>query len=497
MIWAALSMTAALVMTACTNDDNIVETPAAPQAEVKTIPYSVTVSQGGDATTRATVDDDMKTLRFAAGDKLYIQSGDRTDLKGILTLKAGDEGKTSGATFEGTISYEGDAPADGIGLNATLVGTSNVNFDIVKDKVVGGIPSSAYYDDVKEAVEEYSYLTGMSSYGEKEFTLVQIMAFLNFEITFEDGTAAGTTLNTVVSNGGLYPDPYCSANVTTKTEGGKVVAKFVLPVAAGATLSGATVKMGDKAALTIKDATLEGKVYNVKRTYARTLAEATAEDIGKVAGADGKIYTNVAAAKAASTTACAIIAYVGSATGEASPYNHGLAIAMKDAAADVKWSSSNKDETLTNFETVNLAVTTAQSGLSNSQTSGFDDVSNYPAFYAALHNTITASDGISADAPASGTSGWFLPSLYQWNMIVKGLSGKTTNLSFSDNDDYKASSLNTKIAAAGGTGLQPSGYWSSTEYNGSRARFFGANFGSVNLYNKGDADLYVRSAFAF
>ena len=45
---------------------------------------------------------------------------------------------------------------------------------------------------------------------------------------------------------------------------------------------------------------------------ARTLAEATAEDIGKVAGADGKIYTNVAAAKAASTTACAIIAYVGS-----------------------------------------------------------------------------------------------------------------------------------------------------------------------------------------
>lgn len=497
MIWAALSMTAALVMTACSSDDNIVETPAAPQAEVKTIPYSVTVGQGGDATTRATVDSDNKTLRFAAGDKLYIQSGDRDDLKGILTLKAGDEGKTSGATFEGTISYTGDAPADGIGLNATLVGTSNVNFDIVDDKVVGGIPSSAYYDNVKEAVEAYSYLTGMSSYGEKEFTLVQIMAFLNFEITFEDGTAAGTKLNTVVSNGGLYPDPYCSADVTTKTEGGKVVAKFVLPVAAGATLSGATVKMGDKAALTITDATLEGKVYNVKRTYAKTLAEATAEDIGKVAGADGKIYTNVAAAKAASTTACAIIAYVGSATGESQ--NHGLAIAMKDAAegSSVMWSSSNNDELLTNFTTVSQAVATAQSGLSNSQTSGFDDVSNYPAFYAALNNTITTSDGISAAAPASGTSGWFLPSLYQWNMIVQGLSGKTTNLSSSDNNDYKASSLNTKIEAVGGTGLQPSGYWSSTELNGSRAWFFGANYGSVNLYDKGYNHLYVRSAFAF
>ena len=266
MIWAALSMTAALVMTACSNDDNMVETPAAPQAEVKTIPYSVTVSQGGDATTRATVDDDMKTLRFAAGDKLYLESGERPDLKGILTLKAGDEGKTSDATFEGTISYTGDAPADDIWLYAKLVGTNDVNYYIVDDKVWGINLPSAYFDDVKTAVEEYSYLIGASTYGEKKFTLVQLMAFLNFEITFEDGTAAGTTLTTVVSNGGPNPDPYYSADVTTKTEGGKVVAKFVLPVDKGITLSGATVKMGDKFALIIKDATLDGKVYNVKRT---------------------------------------------------------------------------------------------------------------------------------------------------------------------------------------------------------------------------------------
>ena len=265
MIWAALSMTAALVMTACTNDDNMVETPAAPQAEVKTIPYSVTVSQGGDATTRATVDDDMKTLRFAAGDKLYIESGVRKDLKGILTLKAGDEGKSSGATFEGTISYTGDAPTDGIPLKATLVGTSNENFAISDDKVAGIYNPSAYYNDVKEAVEKFSYLTGMSTYGEKEFTLSQSEAFLNFEITFEDGTAAGTTLTTVVSNGD-DPAPLCSADVTTTTEGGKVVAKFVLPVEMGRTLSGATVKMDDKFALIINDATLDGKVYNVKRT---------------------------------------------------------------------------------------------------------------------------------------------------------------------------------------------------------------------------------------
>ena len=71
LLWAALSMTAALMMTACSSDDNdTTEAPVAPST-TKTIPYTVTV--GGDkATTRATVDSDNKTLRFATGDKLYI-----------------------------------------------------------------------------------------------------------------------------------------------------------------------------------------------------------------------------------------------------------------------------------------------------------------------------------------------------------------------------------------------------------------------------------------
>ena len=334
MIWAALSMTAALVMTACTNDDNIVETPAAPQAEVKTIPYSVTVGQGGDAaTTRATVDDDMKTLRFAAGDQLYIQSD---DLKGILKLKKGDEGKTDDATFEGTISYTGEAPEDGKTLMATLVRTNNVNFDIVDDKVYGCYTPAAYYDDVKKAVEEFSYLTGASTYGEKKFTLEQIEAFLNFEITFEDGTAAGTTLTTVVSNGG-DPTPLCSADVTTKSEGGKVVAKFVLPVNAGCTLSGATVKMGGKAAHTINDATLKGKVYNVKRTQAPAVPlSLTSPAVGQVIGSDGKNYD--VGSVPVGVTAVAMIAYLGN----ASDCTNGLAIQLKDSPEYYNWADAKK-----------------------------------------------------------------------------------------------------------------------------------------------------------
>ena len=155
MLWAALSMTAALVMTACTNDDNTVETPAAPQAEVKTIPYSVTVGQGGDAAaTRATVDEDMMTLKFAAGDKLYVFDGSSV-VKGVLTLKSGDEGKSSGATFEGSLSYTGDEPAADLELNAVLVGSKSKLSTITDDGLSAGTyPTTSYCDDVATAVEE-------------------------------------------------------------------------------------------------------------------------------------------------------------------------------------------------------------------------------------------------------------------------------------------------------------------------------------------------------
>jgi len=272
MIWAALSMTAALVMTACSNDDNTVETPAAQQAEVKTIPYSVTVN--GGAGTRATVDNDMKTLKFATGDKLYITG---TNISGVLALKSGDESKSSGATFEGDLTYTGEgSPASDLALTATLVSAQQTNGTEVTinstTKAVTVNYPTTYCADVATAVQKYSNLTGTSTYSKKSFTLKQQTAFLNFEITFEDGTAENATLSAVVSNGG---SALCTANVETKKDGEKVVAKFVLPVASGTTLSSATVKLGDKEAISFgASQTLEGKVYNVKKTQAATLVTA-------------------------------------------------------------------------------------------------------------------------------------------------------------------------------------------------------------------------------
>ena len=255
VLWVALSMTVALVMTACSNDDNnMTESPVAPSTS-KTIPYTVTVNDG--ATTRATVGDDNRTLKFATGDKLYITG---TNIHGLLELQDGDENKASGATFSGNLEYTGGGtPADDLSLTATLVSAQQTVGTQVSVNAAGAVtvnyPSTAYCTSINDAVQKYSNLTGTSTYGAKSFTLTQQTAFLNFVITFEDGTATATALTAVINNNSA---DICTANVTTTTESEKVVAKFVLPVAKGTTLSSATVKIGDKTALAFTDKTLDG-----------------------------------------------------------------------------------------------------------------------------------------------------------------------------------------------------------------------------------------------
>lgn len=326
ILWAALSMTAALVMTACSNDDNdMTEAPVAPSTS-KTIPYTVTVG-GDEATTRATVDSDNKTLRFASGDKLYITG---ENIQGVLDLKDGDENKTSDATFSGNLEYTGGGtPADGLSLTATLVSAQQTVGTQVSVDDAGAVtvkyPTAAYCSSINDAVQKYSNLTGTSTYGARAFTLTQQTAFLNFEITFEDGTANSTSLSAKVNNNSSN---ICTANVTTTTESTKVVAKFVLPVAAGTTLSSAKVTMGSKAAISFgASQKLTGKVYNVKKTQYKMAAAATSADKDKLICTEGHIHAYNADAECTATRVAMII-YIGDT--DHGTYKHGLALALTD-----------------------------------------------------------------------------------------------------------------------------------------------------------------------
>ena len=500
-LWAALSMTAALVMTACSNDDNANESPVQ-QSTVKTIPYSVTVNEG--ATTRATVESDNKSLKFADGDKLYISG---TDIQGVLNIQTGMG--TTFSTFSGDLAYSGSGtPAWDLSLTATLVSAqqtdgSEVTINATTGAVTVNYPTTSYCGDVATAVQKYSNLTGTSYYGLKSFALTQQTAFLNFVITFEDGTTTGTELSAVVSNNSAA---ICTANVTTTTESEKVVAKFVLPVAKGTTLSSANVKFGDKAAISFgASQTLDGKVYNVTKTqapaltYPIALSAVTSDYVGSVVTTDGNVYATVAAASAASKTAVAVIAYVGTAGSvDASSYTYkGLAVALSDAnsGSNCQWAESYAN-CLSSTQTSDIvAALDYKNGITCTSTLTGDGHTHAAATAAASNN---------GTAAPTGTSGWFMPSMGQWNLIVQGLATKkagsavTTDLIyFSGNPTYKADNLNSVITDAGGTGFQEDySYWASTEETHVRAWAIYFEDGYAIQYAK-DTNRYVRSIIAF
>lgn len=267
-------MTAALMMTACSSDDNdTTEAPVAPST-TKTIPYTVTV--GGDkATTRASVDNDNKTLRFATGDKLYIWG---ENIQGVLDITDG-VGSTDNATFSGELTYSGSGtPADNLNLNATLVSAQQKNGDqigIEKNGYVHVHLGGPYCSSVSDAVQQYSELRGTSTYGARAFTLTQQAAFLNFEITI----GANYLDNQVYAE--VYNDDACEGwgYVDLVTEGGVKKAKFVFPVSAGTVLSNAMVMINEAGTLPFgtDGQELKAKVYNVKGSPKFTLADALEE----------------------------------------------------------------------------------------------------------------------------------------------------------------------------------------------------------------------------
>lgn len=264
----SLSMMVLVIISSCSSNEI-----SLPQSASNTIPYTVAVN-GASSITRATVDNDYKTLRFAAGDKLYITG---TNISGVLALTSGSG--TGKGVFSGNLSYSGEgSPDTNLALTATLVSDQqSVNTEVSIDAngaVTVNYPTTSYCSDVATAVQKYSRLTGTSTYGDKAFTLSQQTAFLNFSITFEDNTSPETELSVVVSNNN---SSLCIANVTTSLSEEEVtVANFVLPVPVGTTLTNAYVKIGDKDSLCFSDSeALTARVYNIKRTQKYPVAKIT------------------------------------------------------------------------------------------------------------------------------------------------------------------------------------------------------------------------------
>ena len=175
-----------------------------------------------------------------------------------------------------------------------------------------------------------------------------------------------------------------------------------------------------------------------KKAAARALSEVTADDIGKIAGADGNIYDTQDAATTAGTTAVAVIAYVGSET-DNSTYAHGLAIALSNES-NKNWSSAKS--TCEGKTAVTNAV-------------------------------------------------WCLPSQQQWKTVFSANGGSETSYS----------ELNTKLEAANGESsvLTNGDYWTSTAGRFDEEAYIvslsdgSANFGKDTAWGAGGLDFKLES----
>ena len=153
---------------------------------------------------------------------------------------------------------------------------------------------------------------------------------------------------------------------------------------------------------------------------------------------------------------------------------HGLVLCLKNAASEVCWSTETSAYEFGEGARVNstdaLKRTTNVSGYKNTATlaAKTDAATKYPAAWQARNYTGLA-------APATGTTGWFLPSAQQWVKMMTGLGGLAEGdiklASWFNIDHSAATTWETAMAKAGAKGTAYDSvtdaylwYWSSSEY---------------------------------
>ena len=264
-LWALLPVAVALIVASCSSED-AAEPASGNNGGTKTIPVKITV--GMDDATRATVGSDNSTLYFHTADKLAVLFGG--SLLGKLDMTV-NNGTT--ATFEGTVTSTGDFSGSYNEVTVVLIGDENIGVRESDGTWVNNGPAICVANGnssaLNEAVKKYSYLTGTGTLGPgnlNNFTLTQHTAFLNIAVTFKDETAANTNLSVTVTNNS---STIGTGSVTTETDAtsNDVVAKFVVPVAAGTVMSGATIVLGSSDPITLSStATLAGQSYRIEKT---------------------------------------------------------------------------------------------------------------------------------------------------------------------------------------------------------------------------------------
>lgn len=219
----------------------------------------------------------------------------------------------------------------------------------------------------------------------------------------------------------------------------------------------------------------------------KPLSEAT---VGMIICSHGKVHAATAGDLACGGMKVAVVAYTGSESGEGG-YPNGLAIALNDVDASA-WCDQSGNTCLSEQNGSYATAITNMKGIDAT-----NELVSLAAHVAATKaKNYKFDNSVSAGAHPAGTSQWFLPALGQWNLMVKAMTGGLADVSSSGNDAYKAAGFNSRITAAGGTGVLSGLYWSSTESSAANAWYMSFKDGKTNSNEKTTAN-NVRPVLAF
>lgn len=221
---------------------------------------------------------------------------------------------------------------------------------------------------------------------------------------------------------------------------------------------------------------MKEKVFSILALLCITASSAwaqTSDDIGRVIAADGKMYKTVTLANKVST-ASGVVAYVGTAgsvDGTAASSTHKvIAISLVNLPGGTPFCTHSGlwfSQAYTNLgDCLNVIDGLGRtSGLANSNSAGADH-DNGGLDGPNGHLACKAAWKYDKAQP-SGASNWFLPTIGQWNLVVKGLMNRNTDIQTSQEAAISHYALNEKLTPCGAEGF-PTGanYWTTTEYNG-------------------------------
>lgn len=342
---------AVLLMTACSNNDE----PMLPE-QPKMIPFHATIA-GPEGTTRTIYttgknaqDKDIVNVAWAVNDEIALIHGGKLEKLTVTTINSdgsatvsGTITKPSGNSEDAKLVYPYSAVVEGerTGTNfdySYLVenGLNSQNGDL-SDIAKNGL-------DIREGTATI-VVSGEQGQFSGNVSMPSKILLWKFTLKNNDGSAL---LNATQLKIEVAHDGYTS--ILAKGVKASASSEFVMAVPEKI----ATLLSGGTNTLKITALGSDGFNYNYERTKATTLTAgkyyesapkmtkaletnpayyaAAAGDVGKLIGADGKIYADDAAVAAAtpSTTAVAKIVYVGT----ASTAFRGLAIALSDDASN-------------------------------------------------------------------------------------------------------------------------------------------------------------------